>query len=58
MDIYSITNGTGYVVASDLTSKRGIPDAADGAALSQSGNYLLRNLTEQLVAQIPDAPNA
>lgn len=39
MQIYTVENGVGYVVAANLSYKRGIPDGADAAALIATGLY-------------------
>lgn len=52
------TQGTGFVVATDLTSKRGLPDPEDAASLQATGLYREAKLTDAFLAQIPDAPNA
>jgi hypothetical protein len=47
--------GVGFVIAADLTSKKGIPDAADGSELLKSGAYTGVKLTDALINSIPDA---
>ena len=63
MQLYTVDGGTGYVVAVNLSFKRGIPDAADAASLIASGQYVVLDgrdgrpqpLTPALVASIPGA---
>lgn len=47
--------GTGFVIATDLSSKTGIPDAADAQALLNTGQYQVVHLTDQLINIIPNA---
>jgi GH25 family lysozyme M1 (1,4-beta-N-acetylmuramidase) len=57
MELYTTNSaGTGFVVSADLTTKRGLPDAADAGALIGSGLYKDVKLTDQLINSIPDAP--
>lgn len=54
MPLYATnTAGTGFVVASDLSGKRGLPDAADAAALIETGLYKEVHLTDELLNEIP-----
>jgi hypothetical protein len=49
------TGGTGYVIAADLSTKVGMPDAADAQALLKTGLYTVVTLTDALIASIPNA---
>lgn len=53
MPLYTVMNGTGYVIATDLSSKKGIPDAADATMLLNTGLYHEVILDALLVASIP-----
>jgi hypothetical protein len=57
MKPYYATNsaGTGFVIAADLSSKTGIPDGADAAALLATGQYLPIKLTDLMLSAIPNA---
>lgn len=56
MELYA-TNaaGTGFVIAADLSSKRGIPDAADASNLIATGLYKAVKLDDVLIDAIPTA---
>jgi hypothetical protein len=54
MPLYATNStGTGFVVATDLSSKRGLPDAADAAALLATGLYRVVQLDDALLNSIP-----
>lgn len=53
MPLYTTINGTGYVIAADLSSKRGIPDAADAQQLLATNLYHQVTLDATLVDAIP-----
>lgn len=54
MAIYATNSkGTGFVVATDLSSKTGIPDGADAGALIKSGLYTTVTLSDQMLNDIP-----
>lgn len=54
MAIYATNSkGTGFVVATDLSSKTGIPDGADAGALIRSGLYTTVALSDQMLNDIP-----
>lgn len=50
------SDGVGFVIASDLTTKKGLPDSADGVALQGSGLYKVVTLEDAFIDSIPDAP--
>jgi hypothetical protein len=53
---YYVTNsaGTGFIVSTDLSSKAGIPDEPDAAALLATGNYKDLKISDQLINMIPN----
>jgi hypothetical protein len=54
MPLYAVNSaGTGWVIATDLSSKTGIPDAQDAQTLLKTGLYTNVSLTDQLLAAIP-----
>jgi NlpC/P60 family len=56
MQLYAAdSKGTGYVIAADLSTKTGMPDAADAQALLKTGLYTVVTLTDALIASIPNA---
>ena len=56
MQLYATNSaGTGFVIAADLSSKRGLPDAADAGALLATNQYVKVALTDQLINAIPNA---
>jgi hypothetical protein len=52
---YAVINkaGTGYIIATDLSHKTGIPDPADWATLKTTGNYQVESFTDALIDNIP-----
>lgn len=52
---YAVTNaeGTGYIIATDLSHKTGIPDPADWTTLINTGNYQSEKFTDALINNIP-----
>lgn len=56
MPLYATNSaGTGFVIATDLSSKTGMPDGADAAALLETNQYITVKLTDQLINDIPNA---
>jgi len=56
MPLYATDSaGTGFIIATDLSSKTGMPDAADANALLATGLYKGVQLTDTLLNSIPTA---
>jgi hypothetical protein len=56
MELYTTNStGTGFVVAADLSSKRGIPDAQDARNLLATGLYKNVALDDVLINAIPNS---
>ena len=54
MQLYATdTKGTGFIIAADLSSKRGLPDAPDAVSLQSTGLYKIVELSDELLAAIP-----
>jgi hypothetical protein len=52
---YAVLNskGTGYIIATDLSHKTGVPDSADWTTLVATKNYQAETFTDALINNIP-----